>query len=227
MSNIVDSSKDPRFGNWSPRVIDHKEELINSINNENSLSIGRDPDFATTVAELIVGLMIMSMRGLDNFVINQKNKIWDHVQYKSVNRKRVAIIGNGNVGGRVKEFITTFYPLTEVYAFSKHGKNESFTMEKFNDLLPKLDIIILAIPGTPETQNLFNAERIQKMKDGALLINISKASSVDQEELTKHLYQKRIFAAVDQTDPIKLPEGHPLWDAPNFIMTPHIGVNAG
>ena len=74
MSNIVDAKMDPRFGNWGIRIKDHKEELYNSINNENSLSIGRDTEFSTTVAELIIGLMIVSMRGLDNFIINQKNK---------------------------------------------------------------------------------------------------------------------------------------------------------
>ena len=227
MPQEINAKNDPRFGKWGARIVDHKEELYNSINNENSMSIGRDPDFATTVAELIIGLMIVSMRGLNKFIINQHQNIWDHLQFKTVNRKRIGIIGNGNIGGKVKEFVSTFYPLTEVYAFSKNGKNESFTMDKFDDLLPKLDIIILAIPSTDETLNIFNANRIQKMKDGALLINVSKASCIDQEELTKHLYNKRIFAAVDQTEPIKLPVDHPLWNAPNFIMTPHIGINAG
>ena len=226
MSNIVDAKMDPRFGNWGIRIKDHKEELYNSINNENSLSIGRDTEFSTTVAELIIGLMIVSMRGLDNFIINQKNKIWDHKQYRTVHRKRIGIIGNGAIGGKVKEFISIFYPLSEVYAFSKHGQFESFTMDKFDDLLPKLDIVIIAVPETEETFNLFNADRIKKMKNEALLINVSKATTIDQEELVKHLYDKRIFAAVDQTDPVKLPENHPLWNAPNFIMTPHIGVNA-
>lgn len=227
MTKIVDPTKDPRFGNWGVRIKDHKDELYNSIDNENSLSIGRDTDFSTTVGELIIGLMIMSMRGLDNFVINKQNKVWDHQQYRTVHRKRIGIIGNGNTGGKVKEFITTFYPLSEVYAFSKHGQNESFTMNKFDDLLPKLDIIIIVIPSTPETFNLFNGERIKKMKDGALLINVSKATIIDQAELINHLYKKRIYAALDQTDPIRLPDDHPLWDAPNLILTPHIGVNAG
>lgn len=222
----VNPKNDPRFGNWNVRIKDHKEELYNSIQNEGSMHIGRDTEFATTVSELVIGLMIMSMRGLDDFIIDQKNKKWRHQQYRTVNRKRIGIIGNGGTGGKVKEFITMFYPLSEVYSFSKHGKNESFTMDKFDALLPKLDIIIIIVPPTTETFNLFNADRINKMKDGSLLINVSKGTTVDQEELTKHLYAKRIFAAVDQTDPIVLPENHALWDAPNFIMTPHIGINA-
>jgi phosphoglycerate dehydrogenase-like enzyme len=222
----IDPLKDPRIGRGSPRILDHKNELINSIQNENSVQIGRDPEFSTTVAELVIGLMIMSLRGLGDFYLNQKNKKWNHVQYQTAHKKRIGIIGNGSTGIKVKEFIARFYSLSEVYSFSKHGKNQSFTMDKFDDLLPKLDVIIIIVPPNEETKNIFNAERIRKMKDGALLINVSKGTSVDQEELVKHLYDKRIYAAVDQTYPIVLPENHPLWDAPNFIMTPHIGINA-
>jgi len=226
MDDSINAKNDPRFGKWDLVLKDHQHELINNINNEGSCQIGRDPDFSTTVAELIIGFMIMSMRGLDDFIIDQKNKIWDHRQYKTIHKKRIGIIGNGQIGGKVKEFITMFYQLSEVYSFSKHGRNQSFTMDKFDQLLPKLDIIILAIPNTEETINLFDAHRIRKMKDGALLINISKGTCIDQDELIKHLYEKRIYAALDQTDPVVLPENHKLWDAPNLIMTPHIGVNA-
>jgi phosphoglycerate dehydrogenase-like enzyme len=208
------------------RVIDHEDELINNINNDGASHIGRDPEFSITVAELVIGLMIMSMRGLNNFVIDQANRVWNHRQYQTIHKKRIAIIGNGSTSTKVKQFIKNLYPLSEVYSFSKHGQNNSFTMDKFDALLPKIDIIVILIPSNDETKNLFNADRIKNMKDGSLLINASKGNVLDQEELIKHLYAKRIYAAVDQTDPIVLPTEHPLWDAPNFIMTPHIGINA-
>jgi phosphoglycerate dehydrogenase-like enzyme len=227
MSEINHKKQEAKIGkDFFVRVIDHEEELFNSINNEGSMQIGRDPEFSITVAELVIGLMISSMRGLDNFIINQQNKIWKHEQYKTIHKKRIGIIGNGSTGTKVKGFIKYLYPLSEVYSFSKHGQNQSFTMDKFDALLPKLDIIIILVPRTEETVNIFSADRIQNMKDGSLLINVSPANTVDQEELVKHLYSKRIFAAVDQTEPIVLPDDHPLWNAPNFIMTPHIGLNA-
>ena len=162
---VVNPKNDPRFGRWPIQLKDHKSELYRSIQEEGSEHIGRDPDFPTTVAELVIGLMIMSMRNLGEFYLNQKNKKWEHKQSKTVNKKRIGIIGNGVTGGKVKEFITTFYTLSEVYSFSKHGKNESFTIDKFDALLPKLDIIIIIVPPTPQTLNLFNADRIRKMKD--------------------------------------------------------------
>lgn len=225
--NEIDASKDPRFNKWPIQIFDHKDELMNNIEFEESSQIGRDPDFTVTAAEHIVGMMIMSMRGLDFFYKKQLEKEFYHTQFKTVNKKIVGIIGNGVVGGRVKQFLTTFYPLTQVYSFSKDGHHQSFTMDKFDAILPKLDIIIIAIPLTGESKNIFNDERIRSMKDGALLINSGRAALIDQEELTKHLLKKRIYAAVDEVTPTVLPKDHPLWDAPNFIMTPHIGINAG
>lgn len=225
MTEGIDAKNDTRFGNWGIIMIDHKEELINNINNELSSQIGRDPDFAVTAAEHAIGLTIMSMRGFDKFYIDQKNKQFNHQQFRTINRKIVGIIGNGGVGGRIKQFMSTFYPLTEVYAFSKNGHDQSFTMDKFDALLPKLDIIIIAVPLSDETFHIFNSDRIRRMKDQSLLVNSGRADLIDQDELVKHLYQKRIYAAVDEVNPTFLPENHPMWDAPNLIMTPHIGVN--
>ena len=226
MTEGIDAKNDKRFGNWGIIMIDHKEELINNINNESSSQIGRDPDFAITASEHAIGLTIMSMRGFDKFYIDQKNKQFNHQQFRTINKKIVGIIGNGGVGGRIKQFMSTFYPLTEVYAFSKNGHDQSFTMDKFDALLPKLDIIIIAVPLSDETFHIFNADRIRKMKDQSLLVNSGRADLIDQDELVKHLYQKRIYAAVDEVTPTFLPEDHPMWDAPNLIMTPHIGINA-
>lgn len=226
MSEEIDAKKDKRFGDWSLRIFDHDEELRNNINNEDASQIGRDPDFSITASEHAIGLTIMSMRGFDSFYNDQKNKEFNHKQFRTINKKIIGIIGNGGVGGRIKEFMSTFYPLTQVYAFSKDGHDQSFTMDKFDALLPKLDIIIVAIPLYDETFHIISAERIQKMKDQALLVNSGRADLIDQDELMKHLYQKRIYAAVDEVNPTVLPKDHPMWDAPNLIMTPHIGINA-
>jgi len=226
MTEEIDAKNDKRFGKWALRIMDHEEELRNNIENEDSSQIGRDPDFSITASEHAIGLTIMSMRGFDTFYKDQLNKKFNHRQFRTINKKIVGIIGNGGVGGRVKDFMSTFYPLTQVYAFSKDGHDQSFTMDKFDSLLPKLDIIVIAIPLTEETHHIFSAERIRAMKDGALIVNSGRAELLDQDELVKHLYAERIYAAVDEVTPTILPQDHPLWTAPNFIMTPHIGINA-
>ena len=73
---------------------------------------------------------------------------------------------------------------------------------------------------------MFNAERLAKMKDGALIINVARGAIIDTDALVKELERKRLYAAVDVTDPEPLPEGHLLWKAPNVIIVPHVGGNS-
>ena len=73
---------------------------------------------------------------------------------------------------------------------------------------------------------MFNAQRLSLLKDGALLINVARGPIIETDALIKELNQKRIFAAVDVTDPEPLPENHPLWKAPNLIIVPHVGGNS-
>ena len=61
------------------------------------------------------------------------------------------------------------------------------------------------------------------MKNGSLLVNAARGPVVDTDALVEALQQHRIRAVVDVTDPEPLPPGHPLWTAPNCMITPHIG----
>ena len=88
--------------------------------------------------------------------------------------------------------------------------------------LPEADLIALSLPGTPETNKLFNAERFARCKDGAILINVGRGTTVDSDALVEALRSGKIFGAgLDVTDPEPLPADHPLWGEPGAIITPH------
>ncbi|HEX7293238.1 MAG TPA: NAD(P)-dependent oxidoreductase, partial [Solirubrobacterales bacterium] len=72
------------------------------------------------------------------------------------------------------------------------------------------------------TEGLIGADEIGAMKPGALLVNAGRGGLVDQEALTEALYQERIRAALDVTDPEPLLSDHRLWSAPNLLLTPHM-----
>jgi phosphoglycerate dehydrogenase-like enzyme len=74
---------------------------------------------------------------------------------------------------------------------------------------------------------MFNAARLASMKDGALIVNVARGPIIETEALIKELNSRRIYAALDVTDPEPLPQGHPLWSAPNLIVVPHVGGNSG
>ena len=79
---------------------------------------------------------------------------------------------------------------------------------------------------SPESKGLFNKDRLAKMKDGSLLVNVARGPIIDTDALITELNSGRIFAALDVTDPEPLPKGHPLWKAKNLLIVPHVGGNS-
>jgi phosphoglycerate dehydrogenase-like enzyme len=90
-------------------------------------------------------------------------------------------------------------------------------------LLPDADVVILIVPLTQDTRGLVDAGFLARMKDGALLVNVARGPVVDTDALLAELTAGRLSAAVDVTDPEPLPADHPLWDAPNLLVSPHVG----
>ncbi|MEU5948602.1 NAD(P)-dependent oxidoreductase [Micromonospora sp. NPDC047465] len=90
-------------------------------------------------------------------------------------------------------------------------------------MLPRADVVVLDTPLTPETEGLVSKEFVARMADGALLVNVSRGRVVDTEALLAELSTGRLHAAVDVTEPEPLPADHPLWSAPNVLISPHIG----
>jgi glyoxylate reductase len=92
------------------------------------------------------------------------------------------------------------------------------------DLLAAADFVSLHTPLTPETRGLIDAAALERMKPTTLLINTARGGVVDQDALRSALIDGVIAgAALDVTDPEPLPPDHPLLDAPNLLVVPHIG----
>jgi phosphoglycerate dehydrogenase-like enzyme len=83
--------------------------------------------------------------------------------------------------------------------------------------------VVLALPLSERTRRLVDARFLALMPDGALLVNIARGGIVDTDALVAELAAGRLRAFLDVTDPEPLPPEHPLWDAPNLLLTPHVG----
>ena len=178
-----------------------------------------------STSELAVGLTIASRRGFAEFMDNQKQGMWKRTTKPALADSHVGIVGYGHIGKRIATLLEMFE--TQVTAFTRSGSDGSVKIAEFDDYLPKLDVIILILPLTAESKNFMNAERIKKMKDGATLVNVARGAIVDTDALVAELHTGRITAGLDVTDPEPLPEGHPLWSAPNVIISPHVGGDSG
>lgn len=174
-----------------------------------------------STAELAVALAIASRRGFAEFAHNQLAGKWDHQRKASLTDSKVAIVGYGNIGKMIEKMLSNFE--VSVTSFTRSGRGGSMTFDHFDDFLPTFDVIILIVPLTDSTYHLMNADRLAAMKDGAALVNVARGPVVDTDALLAELSKGRITAAIDVTDPEPLPDGHPLWSAPNLIITPHIG----
>ena len=174
-----------------------------------------------STAELAVGLAIAARRGFAQFAKDQSAGKWSHTTFASLTDSKIAIVGHGNIGKTIAGMLAGFE--VQITSFSKSGTDGALTMDKFDEQLSTFDVIILIVPLNAQTRHLMNAARLAKMKNGAALVNVARGAVVDTEALLAELNSLRICAALDVTDPEPLPIGHPLWSAPNTIITPHVG----
>jgi phosphoglycerate dehydrogenase-like enzyme len=91
------------------------------------------------------------------------------------------------------------------------------------ELAEQSDHLVLALPATPETRHIVDATVFQRAKRGQHLVNIARGSLVDQDALIAALDTGQLsFATLDVTDPEPLAEGHPLYQHPKVLVTPHV-----
>ena len=176
-----------------------------------------------STAELAVGLTIASLRGFPDFVRNQDKSEWVHVKNKSINDRRIGLIGFGSIGTTIAKMLSGF--AVEIIPFTQSGRDNTIAITDLDKHLPTLDVVILILPLTKESKHLFDAKRLSLMKDGALLVNVARGPIVETDALVKALNSGRITAALDVTDPEPLPKSHPLWRAKGVLVSPHVGGN--
>lgn len=137
--------------------------------------------------------------------------------------KTVLIVGYGSIGAAIEARLLPFGVNILRVARSARHEPEVFGVGELNRLLPEADVMVAIVPLTGETTGLIGAAQIGLMKRGALLVNAARGPVVVTDALVEALQQHRIRAALDVTDPEPLPAGHPLWLAPNCLITPHVG----
>ncbi len=174
-------------------------------------------------AELAVGLILASLRGIDDFARAMPRGEWIHERRTSLVDRKVLIIGAGGVGQAIAQRLNPFE--VEITQVARSQRSGVMDITELPSLLPKADIVVLAVPLTVTTKRLVNDSFLSQMRDGALLVNVSRGGVVDTDALVQHAQQGRIRAALDVTDPEPLPPEHPLWQIPGVLISPHVGGN--
>lgn len=187
-----------------------------------TLTNGRGVHSAAT-AELAVGLLLASQRGLPDAFEAQREGRWFAPRLSSLADRRVVVVGAGSLAQAIVDRLRPFeVQITQVARTARGGVRG---VDELVSLLPDADIVVLAVPGSASTRHLMDATALAALPDGALVVNVARGPVVDTDALLAELMSGRLRAALDVTDPEPLPEDHPLWGAPNTIITAHQGGN--
>ncbi|MEU3790775.1 2-hydroxyacid dehydrogenase [Streptomyces fructofermentans] len=205
--------------------IDHVEPGLGLLPDGVQLCNARGVHDAST-AELVLTLILSSLRGIPDFVRAQDRGEWGGGFRPALADKSVLIVGYGAVGAAVEDRLAPF-ELARVARVARSARDTSrglvHPVTALPELLPEADVVVLITPLTEQTRGLAGAEFLGRMKDGALLVNAARGAVVDTKALLGELESGRLRAALDVTDPEPLPPGHPLWHAPGVLISPHVG----
>lgn len=181
-----------------------------------------------SVAEhMLTGLMAVCRR-LPAYRDSQRARLWkDEGPMKTILGGTVLVVGAGHIGSDFAGLCQGLGARTIGLKRNVNGPVEGFdevrAMDELDALLPRADVVALALPHSPQTAGLMDAGRIARMKDDAVLINAGRGSVLDQDALAEAMRAGKLWgAALDVTDPEPLPPDSPLWDIPNLLLTPHV-----
>ena len=140
---------------------------------------------------------------------------------------KALIIGYGAIGRRIGEILAGVGMHVTGVRRSASGEPNMLGPDDWRPRLSEFDWVIVAAPATSETAHLIGAPELAAMRPGAFLVNIARGTLVDQAALVAALEAGRIAGAhLDVTDPEPLPPEHPLWKAPNTLITMHLSGRA-
>ena len=184
---------------------------------------------AAATAELAVGLALASLRGIDDAARNQRDQTWIQHCYPGLADRRVLLVGVGQIGTEILRRLEPFdVTVTQVGRTARQGAHgRVHASSELVDLAPHHDVVIVITPLTEGTRGLISRAVLAALPEGALVVNVARGPVVDTIALTHEVLSGRLRAALDVVDPEPLPAGHPLWDAPGVLITPHQGGNSG
>lgn len=187
--------------------------------------------YGVTIAEHTVMVTLMLLRRMPEYIEVVRNHSWSNqLPIRSIRDNEFTILGTGNIGVNVAERMRGM-GAAKITGLSRSGRphpafDEVLPISRLDEALPRTKILVMALPGTPETIHILNRDRIALLPPDALVINVGRGTALDQEALMEALNTGAISgAALDVMDPEPLPKDHPLWDTKNLILTPHVSGN--
>jgi phosphoglycerate dehydrogenase-like enzyme len=204
--------------------------------------------FSRPIAEYVVMMILAVSRRLPQLLELQAERTWQPLEAVEMRDVTVGVVGLGSIGRSVASLAGAFG--CRVIATRRHAEagiespvpgeggddaspvppriDELLAPEDLPRLLRESDFVVLALPLTPDTQDMFDESLFEQMRPHAWLINVARGRLVDERALTRAIRDGRIGGAVlDAFRDEPLPPDSPLYDTPNVILTPHTSWSSG
>ena len=203
-----------------------------SFANEDCILTNASGSYGVSIAEHIIAVSLMIMRKIDLFYRESLcgNWIKPH-QQKSLKDARITVLGTGDIGCCFAKRAKAFEP-EKIIGLCRSGIcdcdafDSIYKVDEIDDILPETDLLVMSLPATTETENILSRERIDKLSDGAYVVNVGRGSAIDEDALADSLEAGRLAgAALDVFRNEPLPKDSRLWTTKNLLITPHIAGN--
>ena len=192
---------------------------------------------AVPIAEHVVGGIIHLLRSFDIAVELQRRATWDKAPFvgdgsrmRELGDCRALVVGAGGIGSAVATRLAAFGVVcTGIRRRPELGAPPGFARvvgpDALDEELPAADLLILAAPSTPTTERLLTAERLSRLPQDAIVVNVARGALLDAGALAVAVESGKLRGAVlDVFDHEPLPAESPLWALPQILLTPHVSA---
>ena len=186
---------------------------------------------ADHMSEFTIALLLAMTQQLTRVLEQQREHRWRPFVRQTLEGRTLGILGLGAIGEAVARKARALG--MRVIGTRRSGAptphaDRIYPPSGTDEVLEESDAIVVLLPLTPETQGLLDRQRLSRMREGALLVNLARGGIVEEDALAESLKQGHLGgAALDVFDAEPLPPGNPLWDTPNLLITPHMAGLVG
>lgn len=206
---------------------------ISPLFRERGVSIRTTPNNAHAVAEFVLGLTLGLLRNIRHGHESLRLGLWEKKALVGgeLRGKTVGILGYGRIGQQVSMLMHAFG--TNLLAFDRSptapekvraSELSGTRLVDLETVVSQADIVVLCLPGTPETKGLFNSSRLKCMKPGSFLVNVGRGALVDLDALTTALETGHLSGAALDVFAMEPPGALRLFEMRNVLCTPHLGA---
>ena len=214
---------------WFSSMAAGNEDLVKNPYLPADVILTKATVYGEMMAEYVFAYLLYFCLNVSKHFENQKSKIWDRKRPERLKGKVMGILGLGSVGKEIARRGKQFG--MRVFGVKRNPEpmryvDQVFGPKDLEKVIPLVDVLIVALPLTPETYHFLGEKELSLMKEGAFLFSIGRGKTIDEAALIQVLKTGKIRAVLDVFETEPLPPESELWSLNNVIITPHVsGIN--